>query len=124
MQLLPLRHVLHVEDEILIALDVEASLLNAGVKSVTHVGTCFDAQMAIETSRPDAVILDMRVLDGSTAGLAELLRSLAIPFVIYSGSVDSGLSRSFEGAKFLEKPSTEADLIDAVKELVATPSSC
>lgn len=122
MQLSQLRNVLHVEDEVLIALDTEATLLEAGVERVTHVGTCSDALMAIESRRPDAVILDIQVLDGSTAGIAELLRSMSIPFIVYSGSTDGGIGQSYLGAVFLDKPSPDADLVAALRSAFAGPA--
>lgn len=117
MHLSPLRHVLHVEDEILIALDVEVSLLNAGVQAVTHVASCADALKTIQFSPPDLAILDIEVLDGNTAPVADLLKSLNVPFVLYTGSAVAGGLRSFDGATFLEKPARSADLVEAVRAL-------
>lgn len=119
MQLPQLRNILHVEDEILIALHIENTLLEAGVERVTHVGTCSDALLAIESLRPDAVILDIQVPDGSTAGVAELLKSRSIPFIVYSGSADEGVEQSYLGAVFLDKPSTDADLVAALSAAIA-----
>lgn len=123
MQLSQLFNVLHVEDEVLIALDVESILVEAGVKRVTRVGTCSDALLAIECRRPDAVILDLEVHDGSTAGVAELLRSRSIPFIVYSGSANDGLARSYVGAVFLDKPSTDAALVAALGTAIAGNAS-
>jgi len=121
MLLSSLRHVLLVEDEILISLDVEAALLNAGVHAFTRVASTADALKAIRTHQPDAVILDIAVLDGSTARVADLLRSMSIPFMLYTGSGVQGDSVSFEGAKFLEKPACDADLVRAVRALTVAP---
>lgn len=121
MLLSSLRHVLLVEDEILISLDVEAALLNAGVHSVTRVASTADALKAIRTNQPDAVILDIAVLDGTTARVADLLRSMSIPFMLYTGSGVQGDSVSFQGEKFLEKPAYDADLVRAVRALTVAP---
>lgn len=118
MQLSHINNVLHVEDEVLIALDVETTLLEAGVKRVIHVATRSDAFMAIESSRPDAVILDIEVLDGSTAGIAELLKARSIPFIVYSGSASDGSERSYVGAVSLDKPAKDADLVGALMSVV------
>jgi len=118
MQLSHINNVLHVEDEVLIALDVETTLLEAGVKRVIHVATRSDAFMAIESSRPDAVILDIEVLDGSTAGIAELLKARSIPFIVYSGSASEGSERSYLSAVSLDKPAADADLVGALVSVV------
>ncbi|CAN7596574.1 hypothetical protein [Devosia sp. LjRoot3] len=118
MQLSHINNVLHVEDEVLIALDVETTLLEAGVKRVIHVATRSDAFMAIESSRPDAVILDIEVLDGSTAGIAELLKARSIPFIVYSGSASEGSERSYLVAVSLDKPAAGADLVGALMSVV------
>ena len=119
MQLSHINNVLHVEDEVFIALDIETTLLDAGVKRVSHVATRSDAFIAIETSRPDVVILDIEVLDGSTAELAELLRSRSIPFIVHSGSASGGVDRSHFDTVFLAKPSTHADLLAALSAATA-----
>lgn len=118
MQLSQLRDVLHVEDEVLIALDTETTLLEAGVKRVTRVGTCSDALLAIESRRPDAVILDIEVYDGSTAGIAELLKARSIPFIVYSGSASEVIDRPYLGSVFVDKPSSGADLVGALKSVI------
>lgn len=117
MHLSSLRHVLHVEDEVLIALDVEAALLNAGVQAVTRVASSADALKTIQMNQPDVAILDIEVLDGSTAPVADLLRSKSIPFILYTGSGVEGAQASFRGAKFIEKPACDADLVGAVRAL-------
>lgn len=120
MHLSDVRDVLHVEDEILIALDVEATLLDAGVQTVVNVGSCSEAMDRIRKSPPAAVILDVEVRDGSTAGLAALLKSSGIPFIVYSGSDTAEAFRSFEGITFLEKPATSVELVAALQGSVAT----
>jgi hypothetical protein len=64
------------------------------------------------------VILDIEVLDGSTAGIAELLKARSIPFIVYSGSASEGSERSYLSAVSLDKPAADADLVGALVSVV------
>jgi len=77
--------VLLVENEALIALDLEEMLLTAGAKNVHHAVSSREALDWLERKTADVAILDLFVADGSSASVAERLQAIGTPYVICSG---------------------------------------
>ena len=106
--------ILILEDEYLIAMDVEQICRDAGAADVTIVDNLagFDPLAA---SSFDAAILDL-VLDGaSTLPFAAQLRRDGIPFVFASGhGINDELERDFPGVTLVEKPYSGSDLVAAL----------
>lgn len=103
------------EDEPLIAIDLEISLASAGFE-VTTAMSCFDAHAWLDDHRPDIVIVDIQLRDGPSDSVATRLVDLRIPFIVHSGDVLS----QFDGTPFahgiwLPKPSSEPELEAAIK---------
>lgn len=109
--------VLLVENEALIALDLEGMLLSAGAKSVHHKMSCRDALDWLEREKADLAILDLVVSDGSSAPVAEQLRKIGTPFVIYSGHTHDTApdAAAFGDAIWLSKPCTQSELVGAIE---------
>lgn len=85
----PSLRVLIVEDNVFIALDLEAQIMDMGH---AVVGLAATAKAAIETSRrtrPDVAIVDLQLADGSRGqDVALVLREeMQIPSIIVSGSL-------------------------------------
>lgn len=114
MPLSHLKKVLHLEDEVIISMDIDATLREANVAEVVHFTTCRDALKALEEGAFDAAILDARVTDGSTAPVAAELKVLGIPFVLYTGSPERIEGDHGDTIKLL-KPVGSEDLINAIK---------
>jgi two-component system, response regulator PdtaR len=70
--------VLIVEDEAVVAFDLEYILRDLGCAPVPSVGSVADAFDAIATERPDVVLLDVRLSDGSSAPFATHLEAQGI----------------------------------------------
>ena len=106
--------VLVVENEALIAMDLEEMLASAGLSPVVHVAS---NEEALADKRCDIAILDLMVRDGLTTPVAELLNGARVPFLVYSGharhDVDPG--EAFEDAIWLSKPCTQAELVNAIR---------
>lgn len=117
MPLSVLKSVLHLEDEFLIAMDVAATLADAGVANVTHVTSCAEALELLESSTIDAGILDAVASDGSTEPVARRLSDLGIPFIMYTGSPHK-LGNAHQGADQLIKPVSTADLVGAMQDVL------
>ncbi|MBX9457299.1 MAG: response regulator [Rhizobium sp.] len=115
--------ILIVENEPLIAMDLEAMLASAGFHGVTHVVSCEAAMLWLEQSSPRLAILDLQVADGTTTPVAESLRDARTPFVIYSGHSREDAARAgvFDHAVWLPKPCTEGDLVAAVHRALGLP---
>lgn len=77
--------VLVVEDEFLIALDIEDALAELGCEVAGPVASVTDALDLLEQAGCDLAVLDVRLGDGSTAPVAQILRRRGIPFVVLTG---------------------------------------
>jgi CheY-like chemotaxis protein len=111
------RRILVVEDELVIAIDMEATLADLG-HDVASVTSSADAKARLAEWRPDLVFLDYHLRDGDAGELAAYLNSVSIPFVVCSGSTGiEELGDIFAGAPFLAKPFSDAGLIAAVGRL-------
>ena len=110
------RSILIVEDEPLIAIDVQIVFEAAGAKT-TLARTLKAALVAAEAADLSAAILDHALGDGNSAQLCERLKERDIPFLIYSGF------KEFDGARndgaHVEKPATPSVLIASVVGLLA-----
>ena len=58
---LPGRRILIVEDEMFVALDIEAAVIKAGHKVVGFAGTAERAVAMADELRPDLVLMDIRL---------------------------------------------------------------
>lgn len=78
-------HVLVLEDQPLIALDMEEFLRQAGFGDVTICASCFDAQQWLMTHKPELAVIETRVRDGSSDHIAGILAGGCIPFIVHTG---------------------------------------
>lgn len=109
--------ILIVEDEMLIALDMETSLGELGhvVKTADSVDS---AQKIVDAGRIDLAILDWHLKDGASEPVAQMLRERGVPFVLCSGSSFEALSEVFSGAPFISKPFRHTELVETVQTLL------
>ena len=109
--------VLLVENEALIALDLEGMLLSAGARNVHHVVSSRDALDWLQRERADLAILDLFVSDGSIAPVAAWLRQRGTPYLIYSGHTHDSApgAAAFGDAIWLSKPCTQSELVRAIE---------
>lgn len=104
------------EDEPLIAMDMETTLREAGFE-VSTVGSCAEASEWLGVRRPDVVIVDIVLRDGPSGAVVEHIIADGIPFVVHSGDVKDALIGSpYEHGVWLGKPSRPDDLLTAIKQ--------
>lgn len=106
--------ILVLEDELLIAMDVEQLCLDHGASGVIV------ARRVDETPYVDdfhAAVVDV-LLDGvSTLDFADRLREAGKPFIFASGYTENAeLAKRFPGVAMVGKPYSGNDLIEAVAE--------
>src|ERR1700710_1124273 len=77
--------VLVVDDEILIALDIEATFLEAGAEAVILCLTLSEALSAAAAENLSVATLDVRLGRETSEAVAALLYERGIPFIFYSG---------------------------------------
>ena len=111
--------ILIVEDEVIVAMDIQNILEDEGAKVV---GPAYTLNQALEfASRTDisAAILDLRVGRNSVGPVARLLAARNIPFVFYSGQSSSDPLRSeWPKTRLLTKPSPGSELVAATAALL------
>ena len=102
--------VLIVEDDPIIALDFEDTLLGFGVKTVRTAGSVARALDMIADRVPDFALLDVGLVREKTFAIAERLTALKIPFVFVTGyGADVRLPAALANIPRLPKPySTDA----------------
>jgi DNA-binding NarL/FixJ family response regulator len=89
--LLRARRILIVEDEMFVALDIEAVVIKAGHKVVGFAGTAERAVTMADEMRPDLVLMDIRLpgeRDGVDAAI-EIRQRFDIPSLIISAYSDA-----------------------------------
>jgi CheY-like chemotaxis protein len=102
--------VLIVEDDPIIALDFEDTILGFGVKTVRTAGSVAKALEMIAERAPDFALLDVGLVREKSFAVAERLEALKIPFVFVTGYRAHGAFPAvFAGKPTLPKPySTDA----------------
>src|SRR3977135_4472810 len=88
--------VLIVEDDPIIALDFEDTILGFGVKTVRTAGSVAKALKMIADRAPDFALLDVGLVREKSFAIAERLDALEIPLVFVTGySADVRLPAAF-----------------------------
>jgi len=107
------------DDEFLIALDIQQILELAGAK---HVASVASASEAIELLRRepkfDLAVLDVKLGDaeGNSLDVAAMLAEAGTPFVFLTGMrVDNVHAKKFPQAPVVEKPYDALTLLDAAQ---------
>jgi CheY-like chemotaxis protein len=102
--------VLIVEDDPIIALDFEETILGFGVKSVRTAGNVARALDMIADRAPGFALLDVGLTREKSFAIAERLEELKIPFIFITGyGADVRLAAAFADRPRLPKPySTDA----------------
>ncbi len=111
--------VLVVEDDTLIAMELEERLGEMGYLVLGPAATVEDAQQLIAANRPDAALLDANLAGVSSVPLGVKLVSLGVPFAFCTG-YDQIKNAPPEVAKapILTKPISDAELSEALKNLL------
>lgn len=103
--------VLIVEDDPLIALDFEDTILGFGVRTVRTAGTVARALEMIADRAPDFALLDVGLVREKSFAIAERLDALKIPFVFVTGYGAAGtFPAAFARRPRLPKPYSAEEL--------------
>ena len=97
------RRILIVEDNKLIAMDLEDELSERGFEPVC-AATIEDARRLLEEQPPAFAVLDMHVKADTSFDLARELTGRAIPLAFVSGNDVSSLPEDLRSAEILTKP--------------------
>ncbi|MDI7865112.1 response regulator [Rhizobiaceae bacterium n13] len=108
------RSILIAEDEFLIALDLEDTLVRAGYTDTSIYSSCSQAIAALSIKIPSVALLDIHLHDGSCIELATELKARGIPFIVCSAWPKSDVPEIFLQAPWVSKPYNETELLTAV----------
>jgi PAS domain S-box-containing protein len=117
------KRILVIEDEPLVAMDVESSLTAAGCEVVGPAATLERAKLLIEESDCDAALLDVNLAGQPVDELATLLTRKNRPFAFVTGYGREALPSGFRGAVVLGKPFGADQLLATVEVLLYQPAS-
>lgn len=113
------KRVLVVEDEPVVAMEMEAQLASAGCIVIGPAGRIDRALALVGKGGIDAALLDANLNGRPVDEIAAALTAADIPFVFTTGYERSALPRSFQNADILQKPFGEEQLLSAVAAVLA-----
>lgn len=104
--------VLIVEDELIIAMDLQCILEEHGCEVLATVSSVGKALDALATLQPDVVSLDLNLNGEPSLPVAEKLRTQGVPFVVTSGYANLvDHSPEFSGIPLVRKPFDTEELL-------------
>jgi DNA-binding NtrC family response regulator len=109
------RDVLIVEDDPIIALGFEDTLLSLGVPVVRVAANVATALLAINQRAPEFALLDVGLIGERSVAVAERLAALGIPFAFATGYGADRVPPAFADRPRLAKPCTTDALLAALR---------
>jgi DNA-binding response OmpR family regulator len=110
--------ILVIEDEPLIALEMDKALRVAGAKVVSagflESGLCSTAHPELS-----AAVVDLQLGDGNGTVLCRRLRQLGVPFVVHTGYPRMVTEPEWSGATVICKPAHPDRIVSALVQLLA-----
>jgi CheY-like chemotaxis protein len=115
------RTVLVVEDELMVALDIEQTLKAAGVRVLGPAASVSSALLLLNTQRPDAAILDLNLRGELVTPVARRLRDMGVPFVLSTAynHLRADDEQAFSGVANIGKPLASARCVQVLGEILA-----
>jgi DNA-binding response OmpR family regulator len=111
--------ILVVEDEFLVAIQIEAILTGAGWRVTGSAGTLASAMSLARKSECDAAVLDVNLRGERVDDVAAILIERGIPFLFVSGYGRGNLPAAFRNrVEFLAKPFSDQMLVQTVGTLL------
>lgn len=113
------RHALVIEDEMLIALELESLLQDMGYESVDIADTPQDALACAQRRRPDLMTADVRIIGGTGIEAVKAIHAELgpIPWVYVTGNAD--MLKDEAAGRVVDKPINAHALASACARAVA-----
>jgi PAS domain S-box-containing protein len=107
-----------IDDEPLIAMDLESILTGAGCDVVGIASTLAQARALVASAQCDAALVDVNLSGHSVEELAATLTKRGIPFAFVTGHGRDALPHGFQDAVLVPKPFGQDNLLATVETLV------
>jgi DNA-binding NtrC family response regulator len=108
-----------VEDDVIISMELEAILSEAGAEITGCCRTVKDALVLAEKNGLAAAILDVRLGRETVAPVARELARRGVPFVFYTGQIDTDMMRAeWPDCTIVSKPAQPRTIVKAVADLL------
>lgn len=112
--------VLIVEDEVLVAMDMEERVQSLGYAVLGPAPSVAAAGSLLDSETPRAALLDVELRGERVSPIAERLRRLGIPFALVTGYARLLLDDpALVGAPRLSKPVAEAELASMLRKMLS-----
>jgi PAS domain S-box-containing protein len=115
------KSILIIEDEPLLCMDIESSLIDAGYAVAGAAGTLEKARRYVNDGNFDAALVDANLAGHPVDDLVAALTRRNVPFAFVSGYGRDALPRGFQEAVLLSKPFSSEQLIEKVELLFERP---
>ena len=110
--------ILIIEDEPMLAISLEESLVDAGFAIAGVAGRLEAALAMIARGDCDAAIVDANLAGVCAAPVASALTACGVPFIVVSGYSRVQLKSAFAAAVVLQKPYHLAPLVAALESIL------
>jgi PAS domain S-box-containing protein len=111
------KRIIIVEDEPLVSMDMESTLVAAGCEVVGVAGTLAAARALIANAAGDAALVDVNLGGQPVDEIAAILTKRNIPFAFVTGYGRESLPQGFREAYVIKKPFSQDEVV-AVAELL------
>jgi len=115
------RRILIVEDEVILAMELEAILLGAGCGSVALASTVPDALRVVGQEPFDAAVLDVNVQGEASFPVADALDEAGVPCVLLTGHSPQSLPERQRRRTVVGKPYDPEALLATVAAQIERP---
>ena len=119
-KLLSGRHVLVVEDEMLVLMTIETMLADLGCESVTAAATAAQAIELTKSQVFDVAMLDLNLNGHQSYAVADALTALGVPFVFSTGYTNDGMRDDYRDRPVLRKPYRPDVMAQILGDLLST----
>jgi CheY-like chemotaxis protein len=119
-KLLSGRHVLVVEDEMLVLMTIETMLADLGCETITAAATAAKAIELTKSRAFDLAILDLNLNGDQSYAVADMLIALGVPFVFSTGYGSDGVSENYRDWPVLRKPYQSEAMVRILGDLLDT----
>jgi DNA-binding response OmpR family regulator len=112
------RLVLVVEDEPLIALDIERALRAAGAR-VVSAGYVESGLYTTEHPQLSAAVIDLHLAGEDGTAVCRRLRQLGVPFLVYTGYPAAQIAREWADVPIIQKPAQMPEIVASLVRLIS-----